>query len=74
MKRLSKIVIFTIIFSLILLIILPMNYLLAADTNNGNFNPDNLTTASPSVLLMDASSGNLLYAKNIFPMKKAKQL
>ena len=66
MKRLSKIVIFTIIFSLILLIILPMNYLLAADTNNGNFNPDNLTTASPSVLLMDASSGNLLYAKNIF--------
>lgn len=69
MRRLNKIVFFTIIFTLIALIIMPMNFLLAADIDNGNFNPDNLTTNSPSVLLMDASSGNLLYAKNIFEKK-----
>ena len=73
MRRLNKIVFFTIIFTLIALIIMPMNFLLAADIDNGNFNPDNLTTNSPSVLLMDASSGNLLYAKNIFEKKYSRK-
>ena len=34
-----------------------------------NYNPDNLTTNSASVLLMDAKTGNILYSKNAFEKK-----
>ena len=64
MKQLKSIVIFTII---IFLLILPITAFAAdIDTNLDNYNPDNLTTSSGSVLLMDASTGNILYSKDIF--------
>ena len=57
MKQLKSIVIFTII---IFLLILPITAFAAdIDTNLDNYNPDNLTISSGSVLLMDASTGNI---------------
>ena len=63
MSRIRYIVIFTIIF---IMILLPMNTILATDIDKTDYNPDNITTNSPSVLLMDAKSGNILYSKNIY--------
>lgn len=62
MNKIRYIVIFTIIF---IMILLPMNIILASDIDKTDYNPDNITTNSPSVLLMDAKSGNILYSKNI---------
>ena len=63
MKQLRLIVIFTIIFMMILL---PMHTILATDINKEDYNPDNITTNSPSVLLMDPKTGQILYSKNAF--------
>lgn len=65
MKQLKSIVIYTII---IFLLILPIT-VLATDIDKSDYNPDNLTTNSESVLLMDATTGNILYSKNIFEKK-----
>lgn len=63
MKQLSRIVIFTIIF---MMLIVPLNTVLATDINTEDYNPDNIKTNSPSILLMDAKTGNILYSKNAF--------
>ena len=63
MKQLKRIVIFTLIF---MMIILPINILLAADIDTNDYNPDNITTNSPSVILMDANTGKILYSKDAF--------
>lgn len=63
MKQLRNLVIFTIIF---ILFILPINTVLATDIDTEDYNPDNITTKSPVVLLMDAKSGKILYSKNAF--------
>lgn len=63
MNKIRYIVIFTIFF---IMILLPMNTILASDIDKTDYNPDNITTNSPSVLLMDAKSGNILYSKNIY--------
>lgn len=63
MKQLKAVVIFTIIF---ILLVLPISTVLAADIDKSDYNPDNLNTNSPSVLLMDANSGKILYSKNAF--------
>lgn len=62
MKQLKSIVIYTII---IFLLILPVT-VLATDIDTSDYNPDNLTTNSESVLLMDATTGNILYSKNAY--------
>ena len=62
MKQLRKIIIFTLIF---IMIIMPIT-ILAADINTDDYNPDNITTTSPSVILMDAKTGKILYSKNAF--------
>lgn len=62
MKQLRKIIIFTLIF---IMMILPIT-ILAADINTDDYNPDNITTNSPSVILMDAKTGKILYSKNAF--------
>ena len=68
MKQLRKIAIFTIIF---MMIIMPIT-ILAADINTNDYNPDNITTNSPSAILMDAKTGKILYSKNAFePMYPA---
>lgn len=61
MKQLKSIVVFTIIF---IMLLLPINTILATDINTSDYNPDNVTTNSPSILLMDAESGKILYSKN----------
>lgn len=63
MKRLKAVVIFTIIF---ILLFLPISTVLATDIDKSDYNPDNLETNSPSVLLMDANTGKILYSKNAF--------
>ena len=63
MKRLKAVVIFTIIF---ILLVLPISTVLATDIDKSDYNPDNLETNSPSVLLMDANTGKILYSKNAF--------
>ena len=63
MKRLKSVVIFTIIF---ILLVLPISTVLATDIDKSDYNPDNLETNSPSVLLMDANTGKILYSKNAF--------
>ena len=65
MKRLRKIAIFIIIF---IMIIMPIT-ILAADINTDDYNPDNITTNSPSVILMDAKTGKILYSKNAFEQR-----
>lgn len=62
MKQLRKIIIFILIF---IMMILPIT-ILATDINTDDYNPDNLTTKSPSVLLMDSKTGKILYSKNAF--------
>ena len=56
MKQLRKIAIFTIIF---IMIIMPIT-ILATDINTNDYNPDNITTNSPSVILMDAKTGKII--------------
>ena len=63
MKQLNRIIIFTIIF---ITIILPINTLLATDIDTADYNPDNVETNSPSAILMDAKTGNILYSKDAF--------
>ena len=63
MKRLKAVVIFTIIF---ILLVLPISTVLATDIDKSDYNPDNLETNSPFVLLMDANTGKILYSKNAF--------
>lgn len=63
MKQLRNIVLFTIVF---ILLISPINILLATDISTEDYNPDNLSTNSPSIILMDAISGKILYSKNAF--------
>ena len=63
MKKLKSIVIFTIIF---IMILLPINTILATDVDKNDYNPDNLATNSPSIILVDAKTGKILYSKNAF--------
>lgn len=63
MKQLRNIIFFTIIF---ILLISPFNILLAKDISTEDYNPDNISTNSPSVILMDAISGKVMYSKNAF--------
>ena len=67
MKQLRTIVIFTIIF---IMFLLPINTILAADIDTTDYNPDNITTNSPSVILMDAKTGKILYSKNALSFVK----
>lgn len=67
MKQLKSIVIFTII---IFLLILPLNISLAVDIDTSDYNPDNLTTNSDSIILIDAKQvifyiQKMLMRKNI---------
>src|SRR5699024_6096710 len=66
MKQLKSIVIFTII---IFLLILPLNISLAVDIDTSDYNPDNLTTNSDSIILIDAKTGNILYTKKDYEKK-----
>ena len=61
MKQLRKIVFFTTIFIFSLI-----HVLLAADIEAKDYNPDNISTKSPSVILLDVNSGKILYSKNSF--------
>lgn len=63
MKQLKAI---TILAILLILILLPINTALAAEIDTNDYNPDNLTTNSPSIFLMDADTGKILYSKNPF--------
>lgn len=63
MKRLSKTLI---IFIILIMIFLPTSTVLAAEIDKTDYNPDKLTTNSPSVLLMDAKTGKILYSKDAF--------
>ena len=63
MKQLRSILFFTIVF---ILLISPINVLLAADISTEDYNPDNISTNSPSIILMDAVSGKVMYSKNAF--------
>lgn len=63
MKQLRSILFFTIAF---ILLISPINILLAADISTEDYNPDNISTNSPSIILMDAVSGKVMYSKNAF--------
>lgn len=65
MRQLKSIVIFTII----ILLLLPVSFSLATDIDTSDYNPDNLTTNSDSIILMDAKTGNILYSKNAFEKK-----
>ena len=65
MKQLKSIVIFTII----ILLLLPVSFSLASDIDTSDYNPDNLTTNSDSIILMDAKTSNILYSKNAFEKK-----
>ena len=66
MKQLRSIVIFTIIF---IMFLLPINTILAANIDTNDYNPDSITTTSPSVILMDAKTGKILYSKNAFEQR-----
>lgn len=63
MKQIKSIVIFTIIF---IMILMPINTLLALEIDKTNYNPDNLITKSPSIILVDAKTGKILYSKDAF--------
>ena len=63
MKRLCKILIILII---LILIISPINIVLAVEINETDYNPDNLETNSPSIILVDAKTGKILYSKDAF--------
>ena len=65
MKQLKSIVIFTII----ILLLLPVSLSLATHIDTSDYNPDNLTTNSDSIILMDAKTSNILYSKNAFEKK-----
>ena len=61
MRQLSKIVL--VIF---LSLILPIYQVFATDINTDDYNPDNLTTNSESIILIDSKTGEILYSKNAF--------
>lgn len=73
MNRFKRIVIFTIIFMTFLL---PITTIMATDINSNttdtnntsidisDYNPDNISTNSESVILMDSKTGKILYSKN----------
>ena len=61
MKKFKSIVIFTIIFIMIL-----MPIILATEIDKTDYNPDDLTTKSPSIILVDAKTGKILYSKDAF--------
>lgn len=63
MKQLKLVLLFTIIF---IMFLMPTNIILAANINTEDYNPDNIKTNSPSVILMDAKTGKILYSKNAF--------
>ena len=65
MKQLKSILILTII----VLLLLPASLSLAVDIDTSDYNPDNLTTNSDSIILMDAKTGNILYSKNAYEKK-----
>lgn len=63
MKKLRTVIILTII----IILFLPINTILGVDNiDKKNYNPDNLTTNSPSIILMDAKTGKILYSKDAF--------
>ena len=43
-----------------------MPIILATEIDTTDYNPDNLTTKSPSVILVDAKTGKILYSKDAF--------
>lgn len=61
MKQFKVIIVLTIIF---IMLIFPINTILATDTKTKNYNPDNINTNSPSIILMDAKTGKILYSKD----------
>ena len=61
MKKFKSIVIFTIIFIMIL-----MPIILATEIDKTDYNPDDLTTKSPSIILVNAKTGKILYSKDAF--------
>ena len=61
MKQLKQIIIVSFIF-----LFLSISVTYATDIDNTDYNPDKLSTDSPSVILMDASSGKILYSKNAY--------
>ncbi len=61
MKKFKSIVIFTIIF-----IMISMPIILATEIDKTDYNPDDLTTKSPSIILVDAKTGKILYSKDAF--------
>lgn len=63
MKQLKQIIILTFIF---LVLAIPISTIYAADIATTDYNPDEITTNSPSVILMDAKSGKILYSKSAF--------
>ena len=63
MKQLKHIIILTFIF---LVLAIPIFTVYAADIATTDYNPDEITTNSPSVILMDAASGKILYSKDAF--------
>ena len=73
MRRTRQIVFITIIFMIILL---PFAKVLAVDIDSNNYNPDNISTKSNAVLLVDTKTGKILYSKNaltpLFPASTTK--
>ena len=65
MKQLRKITLLIIIF---IMFIMPIT-ILGADINTNDYNPDNITTNSPSIILVDAETGKTLYSKNAFEQR-----
>lgn len=55
-----------IIFIILILIILATNTVFAAEIDKTNYNPDNIKTNSPSIILLDAKTGKILYSKDAF--------
>ena len=65
MKQLRKITLLIIIF---IMFIMPIT-IFGADINTNDYNPDNITTNSPSIILVDAKTGKTLYSKNAFEQR-----
>ena len=63
MKQLKRAISITIFF---VLFFLPIQRILAAQIDTTDYNPDNISTNSPSVLLMEANTGKILYSKDAF--------
>ena len=63
MRRTKRIIFFMIF---LMMIILPITRAQAVYINSNDYNPDNITTESKSLILVDATSGKILYSKNAF--------